>query len=286
MRALSKKETKKCEGCGREFEATRGLSVHQGQSDLCKQADKIIELYEEGYSCKQVGERTGFTRSAIASFLRERGKTRTLSEAVNLFVDQGRGLTNTPDLEITADLAWIVGVLYCDGSCFRNSAGDYIASLYAVDKEFVDSFERRMGAIGLNCDRYFNKRDHENRNNLHEARVYSRKFYEWWDSLDQQRIEEIAREYPASFVGGVYDSDGSLSKRNRVGISRNDKWLLELVRELVADNVGVDFLDIYQRDNKADMFICKYQDVEKFCDWVDNTIQRKSIETRSKGCRE
>lgn len=204
-----------------------------------------------------------------------------MTDAVNLAFERGKGPANDPDLEATADLAWLIGTIYCDGSCYHNSAGDYIASLYAVDKEFVDAFEQKMADIGLNCDRYFNQQ--QEYNDLYEARIYSKKFFEWWERLDQQRIEEIARKYPASFVGGVYDSDGCLDNQNRVRIRRNNEWLLELVRELVRTNTGVEFLEIYQRDNSMVINLVRKDEVKTFCEWVENTITRKRIDSAAEG---
>jgi intein-encoded DNA endonuclease-like protein len=263
------------------------LTFHQNRSEVCKHADEIIELYEQGYSGNDIAEELGLSASSILTLLRERGKIRTLSESVNMAVEQGK-MVNDPDLEVTEDLAWLIGAIYCDGSCFKNSSGDYIVSLYAVDKEFVDSFVRRIEEIGLACDRNITEPDEEGWNDLYEAKAYSKRFYEWWEDLDKDRIEEIASKYPASFVGGFYDSDGSLSRRNgnwNVRIRRNDRWLLELVCDLVSENIGVEFLDIYESENSKVISLLKQEDVEEFSEWVNNSISRKSISGHPEGCR-
>lgn len=198
-------------------------------------------------------------------------------------------MVNHPDLKATEDLAWLIGAIYCDGSCYKNSSGDYIVSLYAVDKEFVDSFVERIEDVGLSCDRNLTQNEKEGFNDIYESRAYSKKFYQWWEDLEEEDIEEIAQEYPASFVGGIYDSDGSLDKRNGnwcVRIRRNDRWLLELIRDLVAEDIGVEFLGIYESENSKVITLRRQEDVQAFSEWVINSISRKSISGHPEGCRD
>ena len=65
---------------------------------------------------------------------------------------------------------------------------------------------------------------------LFEARGYSKTFYEWYKNLSFEKIKEIAEEYPASFIRGFFQSEGSITKDGRVFMANTDSQIADIVR--------------------------------------------------------
>jgi len=118
-----------------------------------------------------------------------------------------------PNLNPSPHLSYILGVLLGDGSVFKRKSGNgcyghYIA-LTVKDEVFAREFAESLKAIGL--DPLMSK----NSRGYHQVRATSVEFYKWFKSLTLQKIKEIALKYPAEFVKGFWESEGTIIKDRR-----------------------------------------------------------------------
>lgn len=274
-----------CPDCGLEFANAGGLGAHRARSSVCPVSDRVVELYQSGMSGRAVADELELPKTAVLDYLQEVGVSRSTSAAQEIAWDHGRFGGPDPDLEPSPRLAWLTGVLYGDGSVFRAASNDYVVALGAKDVEFRDAFADALEAIGLTASTTIQEFDH--RADMHHARANSKLFYNWWNETARPGHAELAREHPAAFVRGMYDSEGSLSDVSdhmppgtstywRLSLSNTEDWLLTLVRDLAA-GAGVEFTGPHggsATDCKS-LVISKDGAIERFCEWAEPTIPRK-----------
>jgi len=141
--------------------------------------------------------------------------------------------TNSPILEWSSHLAYILGVLKGDGSVFRDFNTNSIAhviKLSATSETFANSFLNELKAIGLNPSIRQIQDKRINRKDKFRVLVCSKIFYDWYYSIDKKRLVTIAKAYPEHFLRGLYESDGDQSNNRPVmiTISNTNKEIIEL----------------------------------------------------------
>lgn len=204
---------------------------------------------------------------------------RTSSEANKNAWENGRFDRPEPDLSEDEELAWLVAVLTCDGSVFYASSKEYVATLHCIDQEFKNRFTEILEDRGLTVSEYVKEK---NNKPMYQVRAHSQVFYNWWEDLTVEDKKELARSYPESFVRGCYDSEGGLCQledRNywKLNISNEHEWLVKLCKKLIDKNIDVEFNGPYERESCYSIEL-NGDSVIDFCEWVDSTITRKTIE--------
>ena len=138
--------------------------------------------------------------------------------------------------KLSNELAYIIGVLHGDGSLYINEY-NYRIGLGVKDYEFAETFSKNMARL-LNkkvVKPYWNKANNE------WVVVYSSKaFYTWYKQQSLESLKqfiEYSKETVASFLRGLYDSEGNyyMYKRiyNQIRLSNNDIELLKYVQYLL-----------------------------------------------------
>jgi hypothetical protein len=265
-----------CDGCKREFEKETGLSQHR---DSCQidSATRIqaVDLYQSGESYRSVADKLDLPRHQVRKLLQEHDLWRSSGEANAVAWDNGRFDRPEPDLDSSETLSWLIGVLYGDGSVFKAASYDYVVSISVVDKVFRDTFADALESIDLVPSTYTAKKD--KRKDQYQARANSKEFWRWWEETSRHTKFGIADEFPAEFVRGVYDSEGSLTRTDQIvcSIANQEEWLLRAVKTYAASE-GIQVPGPHEgADEMGYLQIKKPEDIKKFLDWIEPTIPRK-----------
>ena len=139
-----------------------------------------------------------------------------------------------PTLDITPNLSYIIAVILGDGWIYKRGYC-YFVCLQATDKIFCYKFKESLNKIGLKPSMF-------KRKNCWRVIASSKIFYEWFESLKDKDIEEIAKKYPIEFIRGFYESEGNFSiykskKYNFISstitILNTNKEYINLIKELL-----------------------------------------------------
>lgn len=148
------------------------------------------------------------------------------------------------NLELTPTLTYILGVCLGDGSVWkytvkRTNENRYLVSLRATDITFVTSFKKALENIGLHVlSRIIHRKSPYH--SLYVAEAYSKMFYDWFSSLNLEKIEHLLSDRKnliIPFIRGFYESEGNYKLINgRYPYCRmfnSSKELLELLRKIL-----------------------------------------------------
>jgi len=257
--------------------------------------DAIYKAIEEARALRQ----KGLSYSEIARILRAKGVK--VSRVTVMRWCKGlhdpRNRLNSVKLDPSPELAYVIGVIFGDGSVsFKKRDYKYRIRLKVVDREFAEEFKRCLEALGLKpslrlerdrtrCDRWC-------------VEANSRILYEFL-TQPKERLFEVAKEYPAEFLRGFFDSEGTVyinpkdPRIARVRASNYDLELLEFMKALLLD-LGI-YSTIYITKKKGDrsnirgkiyryrkdfytIDISRKDSVKKFAINVGFTIKRKQNE--------
>ena len=207
--------------------------------------DWLYEKYViEGLSVLDLSKIIGCNWSTVKKNLEKCGiPIRGISESKRL---KNNGCLN---LELSIELAYILGVIEGDGCVSR----DRIV-LSAIDKDFVDEFERNLRAIGIKkITRGIVEKSKKNPKwkDQYEVCAFSLDFVEWYEGLNKYdeyvRMFGDSEEMMCAFLRGTFDSEGTVYvKYNNFGdvisgeisFCNTNKGLIDLCC-LFLDRLGI-----------------------------------------------
>ncbi len=198
------------------------------------------------------------------------------------------------NLEPSESLSYILGVIEGDGCVTKNkNSGHYYTNLNAIDKDFVDEFERHLRNIGFTkIQRSTVKYENEGRKNQYVVRAYSKYFYDWYWNLDKYKsyikMFKSNHDYMAMFLKGMFDSEGCVeiiySKRRNpksafIHISNTNEKLIDLCCKFL-ESLDIQYrLELKKRknDNKKDVWkiFIKPHSFNDFREKIGTSIKRK-----------
>ncbi len=116
----------------------------------------------------------------------------------------------SPNLEMTENLAYILGVMKGDGYVTHpKGTSNYIVALSVVDREFAESFKTSLENIGLHPKIYKHIPNGFSNRPQYRVQAYSIVFVVWYKT---KRLEEIPTKLIQHFIRGFYESEGCLYK--------------------------------------------------------------------------
>lgn len=207
--------------------------------------------------------------------------------------------TPRPNLEHSPELSYILGVLKGDGSIYRTKSAhryDHIIQLCVKDKEFLLEFNRCLEQV-------FSRRVKiiDCKNGFYKISIRSKSFYEWYKKTKEDELLDISVMHAASFIRGVFDSEGSLTKftfkkngktyfTHCVRIVNSNLWLLEKIKEILKENYGIRSTISSRKVRKTiiDGRLCNFKNniyvlgvynksgVERFLKTIGSSIPRKT----------
>lgn len=258
------------------------------------------KYWEEGLTQEEIGKLVGLSKGTVGYWMNKFDiPTRSKAKVGEL---ASRSWQKTPDLSSSEVLVYIVGVIKGDGSVGDVGKGNYQISLQTHNKRFNESFEEALEEIGLNARTYEQTRKRKKGDGgflngkitYYQTISLSKKFVNWYESLNINDIEKLAKEYPQNFLRGFYESEGWLSdyiykkpKRNgygpynyrriRGGMACTDKRILRLCKEMI-ESIGISVSKISiknaRREKKLYQIEISGENMEKFIDEVSPCIKK------------
>jgi intein-encoded DNA endonuclease-like protein len=151
-----------------------------------------------------------------------------------------------PNLNMTENLYYIVGLLKGDGCVYKNGRS-YRICFDNTNKNLSRNIFRALKEIGLNPTLY-EVRPSNGINKLKQYRVVanSKLFYNWYKGLSAKKLREFldTKEKIVSFIRGFYEAEGGIYKSKNGTISvamyNTDLELLKLIKSLL-EKLGLHF---------------------------------------------
>lgn len=256
------KKTIKCENCGKEFEVSpweeseaRFCSEecrnewYRGRGkkyDYEKIVPQIDELYwDKGNSQYEIAEKLDIPRSTIERIMDKHDiKARDSGDALRL----QRGIDFEKKWD--ANIFYIFGVLEGDGWYGMHNGRGKIA-LAVTDKKFAKTFKNALEQVGLNPFIYLSyptneyiiindkKREIKSKKLVFRVEASCKPMVKWIQNLtyDDMYNNMEGEEHYASFLKGMYESDGSLTftkSIKQLGISNTDLGLIDLIEKCLG----------------------------------------------------
>lgn len=275
---MIKKRFVKCKECKKEYKKLYNKSKFC--SRLCfqnniskkwiKNKDEIIRLYKEGYGMNRLGRMFNLHKISVWRHLREWGIE-----------------TYSHEIEYSDDFWYVMGILEGDGYAFVSKREDqndkYIIGLETKDKEFAVAFLtslRNMGLSRHSKNLYKIKKKTYRQGFGWMAKISSKKLLETYENLDLKEILYLQTSYKISFLRGLFDSEGSVSKKHLRVIYNQDKSLIEISEKILY---GLNFS--YSRYKTLDKGKDYYslgllggkEERNKFIELIKPSIERKNI---------
>lgn len=212
------------------------------------------------------------------------GKKREVFPDINLLI---RNFDNSP----TADLAYVVGVIFGDGCItYYRKQNSYRIYLRCTDREFAKSFKHALERIGLHPSTVKSVKPRTERNKpLWRVEAQSKLFYKWFMALSFEKLKLLleTRGLKREFIRGFYESEGCLWQGDK---SRKRSWctsvcntnadLIKLIRSILTD-LGFSFsVWIGRKAGRKPLYniqISRFNDVVRFLQEIKPSIPRKSI---------
>jgi intein-encoded DNA endonuclease-like protein len=206
----------------------------------------LFEIYwKQGLSQRQIAEKLGVRQQLISAWMKKLDiSTRTKYKLVEVKV--------TPSPE----LSYVLGVLKGDGYIINDTKqGHYSVVLETVSLEFAESFKYALQKLGFNpCLRLRKSLNSPiSKKLLWHVEAHSKLFINWYTGLNNVELSTIARMFPADFVRGFYESEGTyhygidnrwkrlrgwIIPTKRIQITNKTKELIMLVKKLL-DSLGI-----------------------------------------------
>lgn len=212
---------------------------------------EVLRLREMGLGIKRIikeierthGER--LSKSSISYWIRgihtplQDGKGKPDSPAPRSY----RRFASVEELKPSPDLAYVIGVVFGDGSAFvtHTKSGERrpLITLRVRDRDFVEAFARALGRV-LNRHHPPVREQTVNGKTFHLVRVQDATLAELLAGRDIERIRRFVEHDDAcraAFLRGFFDSEGSVGPY-RIYAYNTDLRVLKFVREqLMALNI-------------------------------------------------
>jgi intein-encoded DNA endonuclease-like protein len=194
---------------------------------------RVIELRQQGRSYNEIRAAIKEEFGIVLSKSQISYWTRGIHDPHN-----GRRIPSLELLQLSEDLAYVIGVLCGDGSVWEKSRvrkgyRRVVIYLEAKDREFVEEFAIRIGRV-------LNRPPPKVRvksTGYYYVEVESRTLYELCKKpIDIEKIRrfvEHCERCMAMFLRGFFDSEGGVSKHGQISLTNSNYDLLLYVQELL-----------------------------------------------------
>jgi intein-encoded DNA endonuclease-like protein len=180
------------------------------------------------------------------------------------------------------ELSYIIGVVLGDGSCIKAKNHSYRIRLAATDRSFVQAFNQNICKILMRREYpiWMEKCRHQNRKPLWIAVAYSKMLYDFLHKKELEKFKPIVERYPAEFIRGFYDSEGSLDCRGVISIRNKSLEILQYIHDLLWRRFKISS-SLYETSyrNMKTLAITRRKECIKFLVAVGSNIERKSLKS-------
>ncbi|MCR4369218.1 MAG: hypothetical protein NUV67_04915 [archaeon] len=205
---------------------------------------QILDLKKEGFGYKRI----------IKKFAKEK-QVKLSPGILSYWFNNGVkniGGENCFIPKASPELSFVLGVMFGDGSLsYNKKRREYSLSLKATDKDFVEKF---AGCGAKVVDKNFGfaaikLKARKNDKPIYTTKIHGKKLYTFVKEIkkDFGRGEEFIGQFPAEFIQGLADSEGTCSVSPCPGFSlvvniacSTNYPLLEYVKIILSNNYGVE----------------------------------------------
>ena len=175
------------------------------------------------------------------------------------------------------ELSYIIGVVYGDG-CIYHSRHSYNITLVCKDKDFALTF---LNALKKICESkpYLWRQKGWKGNYYFHTEISSKKLYKFLSNRSLHK--EVIFKFPADFIRGFFDSEGTVGEKNySISACNTKKEILEITKKCLS-KLGIYsliypvFSKKYRKGCIYILFIGRRESVEKFYQKVNFSIERK-----------
>lgn len=264
---------------------------HSTRINIPKEVLKKLYIDEKNPP-KEIGEKLGCSPTVVRRSLKEYNiHIRTNSEAQKGKEWDEKKLPPV-NLSMSDTMAYILGVIFGDGSVFKSSQGHYLIRLHVTSLDFIKSFKKALQSIGLNPSKIRRQINYkENQHDSFEISAFSKRFYKYFININIGTLEdEITKKRSLTFawLRGFYESEGSIGKYNvnygskvlMVRMSNTDIEIINLVKKLL-DAIDIKYSCYLgerknpKHKNNYDIYIRgKSTEKQKFIEELDPIIKR------------
>jgi len=253
-----------------------GLNIGDGGDNLIPSRDELNDLYwGKKLTTAEIAKLKGVHRRTVSKWLKKLGiRARSQSEAFEIYFakhehwNKGKGIRIHPDLHMSTNLAYVLGVLKGDG-WVSDVKSSWRIVLNQTREAFARSFEKALRNTGLNARTTVLRHK-----GLYVTRASSAEFAKWYKSLGLNQIEEMVlakRDYEIAFIRGFYESDGS-NVIGKKGPRGGFRWSLQIVCkdyklismvQRILDRLGYNFA-LYSRSERELYLLQSWRKEENF----------------------
>lgn len=243
-------------------------SAKRGLKFTAKQLQQLH--WNEGVSMLEIGKRYDVSGAAICYWFKKLGV-------------QHRSNLRTVLFEPSPALSYVIGCILGDGCVNeRKQPKGTTIRLQVKDLEFAESFAAAIRLIGIRCSVIPLRVRNKKHSPLFLAYSYSNQFGKWWQEIGRDGAAKFARAFPADFVRGFYEAEGTIKfHRNRLemGITNTDEKLIKSVESCIPSGIRRTVLKFgpYMAGRKARYDICinNQLDIKRFLAWTMPCIKRQ-----------
>jgi len=148
-----------------------------------------------------------------------------------------------PNLEMTENLAYVIGLLKGDGCVYRNERSFRIC-LDNCDIKIANNYFNSLKEIGLNpfiCE--IMPSNGIGKQKMYRILAHSKEFYQWYKKLSLEKLKKLfdTKEKIIGFLRGFYEAEGSITRyvkfnkyvSTSIIINNTDLKLLRLIKSLL-----------------------------------------------------
>lgn len=250
------------------------VGLRQGTTIRGLPIEERIELYDQAMELRRtrrwgkvrIGNYFKIHPSTVAGWLYRGSNPRKVSG----------GYFNEADTRDSPQLAYIAGAILGDGYLQKNQ---YRLGLRAKDEDFVRLVKKELRKIvSGNISFYISE---ENGSKMYRVTTTCHGLYRWFEKWEN--MVEIAKKFPAEFIRGLADAEGSISlfwdekerkERRYLSIANTNKFLIEFVRGL-ARRFDIDFKLRRLKSGVYYLYIQDKKNISKFNRHIGFSIARK-----------
>lgn len=227
--------------------------------------DTVIKLHNEGLSQFDISEITGHNQANICRLLQ---KLEIPAHPPLYSVDE----TYFDKIDNHAK-AWVLGWFYSDGCV--DVAGKMRISIQERDRYILERIKQEMKYTGPLYNIPPKTERHQpqvclciNRKVLADALIKLNCVPNKSLILEFPNEDIVPKEFMNSFILGMWQGDGSISKRGNVSITSTDKF--NIVLKDILSKMGLYSTYYYRRKNKCTcgLVINRQEDSKVFLDWI------------------
>lgn len=224
--------------------------------------EKVFALHREGYGSRRIAKLLDVSRKKFEHWLYQGFKPRP-----------------EPDLTPSSELAYVVGAVLGDGTVSKGCRS-YNIRLAVKDQDFVCEFRKCLLKVAKRKVSLFFR----GKENLWIATTSCKHLYLYFK---RGNFEDVSKNFPADFICGFADAEGSATIDERYGyirisLANTNLSILENIREILKNQFTIDSKIYrgkkYGRAKKTCycLQILNQIDVAKFSKSIGFKIQRKA----------